>query len=125
MGGHAALLANGESAGGGGGEGGGGGGSRAPCRPAQPPGLPTAAVGVAAGVTTQYARLMAVHSGPAVAQNRDQLKQARGDRDEIISLLQFLTPLKPIFSIIFMYSLSEEVKVEGPSTQHMTHFQNT
>ena len=40
-------------------------------------------------------------------------------------LLGFLIPLKPILSIIFMYSLSEGVKVEGASTQHMTYFQNT
>ena len=41
-----------------------------------------------------------------------------------MSLLELLTPLKPILSIIFMYILSEGVKIEGASTQHMTNFQN-
>ena len=39
-----------------------------------------------------------------------------------MSLLGLLTPLKPILSIIFMYSLSEGVKVEGASTQHRPIF---
>ena len=53
------------------------------------------------------------------------INQTRGDRYEIMSLLGLLTPVKPILSIIFMYSLSDGVKVEGASTQHMTYFQNT
>ena len=35
----------------------------------------------------------------------------------------WLIPLS--LNIIFIYSLSEGVKVEGASTQHMTYFQNT
>ena len=37
-------------------------------------------------------------------------------------LLGLLTILKPILGIIFMCGLSEGVKVEGASTQHMTYF---
>ena len=53
-----------------------------------------------------------LHSGPAVAQNRDQLNQ-------------YLFIIYACICIIFMYSLSEGVKVEVASTKHMTYFQNT